>query len=159
LHARTIAAAIATGMLAVAGCGGDSGPDLEVGACTTADPTEALSLDVKAVECDSDEAKSKIVRQVEKSSECDVASVSDSSNDKVYCTEPHPPGSVPTKPAVGVCTTADPDQAVSVNIRLVNCDDKQAKSKIIERTKTEADCAKGSVRGSEGQVFCIEPVR
>ena len=99
-----------------------------------------------------------MVKEVEKSSECDVASVSDSANDKVFCTEPYPPGSVPTKPAVGVCTTADPDQAVSVNIRLVNCDDKQAKSKITKRAERESDCSKGSVRGSEGQVFCIEPV-
>ena len=159
MYARAIALALAIGAIGVAGCGEDEGAELKVGACTTADPTEALSLDVKAVECDSDEAKSKIVREVEKSSECDVASVSDSANDKVYCTEPYPPGSVPTKPDVGVCTTADPDQAVSVNIRLVNCDDKQAKSKITKRAKSEADCSKGSVRGSEGQIFCIEPVR
>src|SRR3712207_7779689 len=43
----------------------------------------ALSFDVKAVECGSDDAKSKIVREVRKSDECDVASVSDSSNEKV----------------------------------------------------------------------------
>jgi hypothetical protein len=159
LHARAIAVALAIGSIALAGCADDDEADLKVGACTNADPTEALSLDVKAVECGSDDAKSRIVREVEKSSECDVASVSDSSNDKVYCTEPYPPGSVPTKPAVGVCTTADPDQAISVNIRLVNCDDKQAKSKITKRAKTEAGCSKGSVRGSEGQIFCIEPVR
>ena len=159
MQARAITAALVTGTIALAGCGEEDGAELKVGACTTADPTEAVSLDVKAVGCDSDEAKSKVVKEVEKSSECDVASVSDSANDKVYCTEPYPPGSVPTKPAVGVCTTADPNQAVSVNIRLVNCDDKQAKSKITRRARSEGDCSKGSVRGPEGQVFCIEPVR
>jgi hypothetical protein len=158
LHARTIAVALAAGAIALAGCG-DSDPELKVGACTNADPTEALSLDVKAVECDSDDAKSKIVKEVKKSADCDVASVSDSSNDKVYCTEPYPPGSLPTKPAVGVCTTADPDQAISVNIRLVNCDDKRAKSRIVSRAESESDCEKGSVRGTGGQVFCIEPLR
>jgi hypothetical protein len=136
LNARTMAAAgIAAVALAAAGCGDSDESELEVGACTNADPTEALSFDVKAVECDSDEAKSKVVREVKKSDECDVASVSDSEKDKVYCTEPYPPGSAPTKPEVGACTTADPDQLVSVNIRLVNCDDKDAKSKIVKKAK------------------------
>ncbi|HEX8053087.1 MAG TPA: hypothetical protein VF517_08840 [Thermoleophilaceae bacterium] len=162
MHARitaTAAAALATGALALAGCGSDSGPELKVGACTNADPTEALSFDVKAVDCGDDEAKSKVVKQVEKSNQCDVASVSDSANDKVYCTEPYPPGSAPTKPEVGACTTADPNQLVSVNIRLVNCDDKEAKSKIIERAAQEDECKKGSIRGSGGEIFCIAPVR
>jgi hypothetical protein len=159
LHAR-ITAALAAGVLALAGCGGgESGPELKVGACTNADPTEALSFDVKAVDCEDDAAKSKVVEEVEKSEQCDVASVSDSSNDKVYCTEPYPPGSAPTKPEVGVCTTADPDQLVSVNIRLVKCTDKEAKSKIIERVTKESECTKGSVRGSKGEIFCIAPVR
>lgn len=151
------AAGIAALALVVAGCG-DSEPELKVGACTNADPTEALSFDVKAVECDSDDAKSKVVKEVKKSDECDVASVSDTAKDKVYCTEPYPPGSAPTKPEVGACTTADPDQLVSVNIRLVNCDDKDAKSKIVKKAKTEEDCRKGSIRGSAGEIFCIEPV-
>ena len=154
----TVAAALAAGALAVAGCGGDSGPELKVGSCTNADPTEALSFDVKAVDCDDDAAKSKIVREVEKSDQCDVASVSDSANKKVYCTEPYPPGSAPTKPEVGACTTADPDRLVSVNIRLVNCDDKEAKSRIVKRAKDEEECSKGSIRGQKGENFCIEPV-
>jgi hypothetical protein len=157
LYARTTAvAAIATAALVIAGCG-DSEPELKVGACTNADPTEALSFDVKPVECDADDAKSKIVKQVKKADECDVASVSDSAEDKVYCTEPYPPGSAPTKPAVGACTTADPDQLISVNIRLVNCDDKRAKSKIVKRVQDEADCRQGSIRGNKGEIFCIEP--
>lgn len=156
-HARAIAAALAAGAVALAGCG-ESEPDLKVGACTNADPTEALSLDVKAVDCDDDAAKSRIVREVKKSADCDVASVSDSSKDKVYCTEPYPPGSVPTKPEVGACTTAGTNQAVTVNIRLVNCSDKAARSKIVRRASSEADCRKGSVKAANGQVFCIEPV-
>ena len=158
MYARTTAiAAIAAAALVIAGCG-ESEPKLKVGACTNADPTEALSFDVKAVECDSKDAKSKVVREVEKSDECDVASVSDSSEDKVYCTEPYPPGSAPTKPEVGACTTADPDQLISVNIRLVNCDDKEAKSRITKKVKDEEDCSKGSIRGNRGEIFCIEPV-
>ena len=153
----TVAASIAALALALAGCG-DSEPELEVGACTNADPTEALSFDVKAVDCESDEAKSKVAREVDKSEDCDVASVSDSANDKVYCTEPYPPGSAPTKPEVGACTTADPKQLVSVNIRLVNCDDKGAKSKIVKRVKREDECRQGSIRGEGGEIFCIEPV-
>lgn len=156
MFARTAVAAIAAVALVVAGCG-ESEPELKVGACTNADPTEALSFDVKAVECDSKDAKSKVVREVEKSDECDVASVSDSSKEKVYCTEPYPPGSAPTKPEVGACTTADPDQLISVNIRLVNCDDKEAKSKITEKVADEADCNKGSIRGNKGEIFCIVP--
>ena len=151
------AAGIAAVALVVAGCG-DSEPELKVGACTNADPTEALSFDVKAVDCDSDDAKSKVVKQVKKSDECDVASVSDSSKDKVYCTEPYPPGSAPAKPEVGACTTADPDQLISVNIRLVNCDDKDAKSKIVKKVASEDECKKGSIRGQKGEIFCIEPV-
>ena len=151
------AAAIGAVALVLAGCG-ESEPELKVGACTNADPTEALSFDVKAVECDSDEAKSKVVKQVSKSDECEVASVSDSAEDKVYCTEPYPPGSAPTKPEVGACTTADPDQLISVNIRLVNCDDKSAKSRIVKRAKRESDCKKGSIRGQKGEIFCIAPV-
>ena len=154
----TTVAALAAIVLALAACG-DSDPELKVGACTNADPTEALSFDVKAVDCDDKEAKSKVVREVKKSDECDVASVSDSANDKVYCTEPYPPGSAPTKPEVGACTTADPDQLISVNIRLVNCDDKDAKSKITERVPDEEECSKGSIRGSKGEIFCIAPVR
>jgi hypothetical protein len=158
LKARTtVAALIAALMLVIAGCG-DSEPELEVGAYTNADPTEALSFDVKAVECDSDDAKSKVVEQVDKSEDCDVASVSDNSNKKVYCTEPYPPGSAPTKPAVGACTTADPKQLVSVNIRLVNCDDKSAKSKIVRKVSSESDCKRGSIRGKRGEIFCIVPV-
>lgn len=158
--ARIIAAAApAAAALVLAACGGDSEPELKVGACTNADPTEALSFDVKAVGCDDDEAKSKIVREVEKSEDCDVASVSDSANDKVFCTEPYPPGSAPTKPEVGACTTADPDKLISVNIRLVNCDDREAKSKIVKRAADEEECSKGSIRGSKGEIFCIEPVR
>ncbi len=159
MKARTVVlSALAAVTLSVAACG-ESEPELKVGACTNADPTEALSFDVKAVDCDDKEAKSKVVREVKKSDECDVASVSDSANDKVYCTEPYPPGSAPTKPEVGACTTADPDQLVSVNIRLVNCDDKEAKSKITERASSEQDCKQGSIRGSKGEVFCIAPVR
>ncbi len=158
MKARTVVvSALAAATLSVAACG-DSEPELKVGACTNADPTEALSFDVKAVECDSEEAKSKVVKEVKKSDECDVASVSDSANDKVYCTEPYPPGSAPTKPEVGACTTADPDQLVSVNIRLVNCDHKDAKSRIVKRVASEEECKEGSIRGSKGEVFCIEPV-
>ena len=155
---RACAIALAAAALAASGCGGEEEPKLEVGACTTADPTEALSFDVKAVECDDKAAKSKIVRQVDKADDCDVASVSDSANDRVYCTEPHPPGSAPAKPEVGACTTADPDQLVSVNIRLVNCDHRQAKSKIVKRARREEDCKRGAIRGSKGEIFCIEPV-
>jgi hypothetical protein len=137
---------------------GESEPELKVGACTNADPTEPLSFDVKAVDCEDEEAKSKVVREVKKSDECDVASVSDSANDKVYCTEPYPPGSAPTKPEVGACTTADPDQLVSVNIRLVNCDHEDAKSRIVKQVEREDDCKIRAIRGSKGEVFCIEPV-
>jgi hypothetical protein len=156
VKAGSIAAALAALALAAAGCGDDE-PSLDVGACTNADPTEALSFDVKAVECDSDDAKSKVVGEAKKSDECDVASVTDSENDKVFCTEPYPPGSVPTKPAVGVCTTADPRKTVSVNIRLVKCDDPQAKSRITKRVRRESDCDK-PIRGKDGEVFCIDPV-
>jgi hypothetical protein len=149
------AALLAAALMAFA-CG-ESEPELEVGACTTADPKEPLSFDVKAVDCDDKAAKSKIVREVEKSDECEVASVTASERDTVYCTEPYPPGSVPIRPAVGVCTTADPAAPVSVNIRLVNCDDPAAKSRITKRAKREAECDEGAVRGREGEVFCIEP--
>ena len=142
--------------LLAAGCGDDE-PELKVGACTNADPTEPLSFDVKAVECDSKDAKSKVVGQADKADQCDVASVTDSASDKVFCTEPYPPGSVPTKPAVGVCTTADPRQTVPVNIRLVKCGDPQAKSRIVREAKSESECDK-PIRGKEGEVFCIEPV-
>ena len=147
--------AVATPLVA-AGCG-ESEPELKVGACTTADPKEPLSFDVKAVDCDDKSAKSKIVRAVKKSDDCDVASVSDTNREKVYCTEPYPPGSAPIRPAVGVCTTADPDDLVSINIRLVNCDDPAAKSKIVKRVKSESRCKQGAVRGRAGEVFCIEP--
>jgi hypothetical protein len=40
----------------------------------------------------------------------------------------------------------------------VNCDDKDAKSRIVERAKSEADCEKGSVKAANGQVFCIAPL-
>jgi hypothetical protein len=155
LSPRTTAGLALTALtLAVAGCG-ESEPELKVGACTSADPTEALSFDVKAVECDSGEAKSKIVREVRKSDECDVASVSDSANDKVYCTEPYPPGSAPTEPRVGACTTADPN-TVTVNVRLVNCDDPDAKSRIVKRVDEETDCERRAIRGKDGAIFCIE---
>jgi hypothetical protein len=153
-----MAASLAALALAFAGCGGKSKSGLEVGACTNADPTEALSFDVKAVDCDSKDAKSKVVRAVTKAADCDVASVSDSAHHKVYCTEPYPPGSAPTKPAVGACTTADPKQLVSVNIRLVACGDSSAKSKIVKRVSSESDCKNGSVRGQKGEIFCIDPV-
>ena len=157
MNARiTTAAVIAAGAMVIAGCG-DSEPELEVGACTTADPTETFSTDVKAVECDDEKAKSKVVKKVEKADDCDVASVSAPSEDKVFCTEPYPPGSAPTKLKVGVCTTADPKQLVSVNIRLVRCTDKEAKSKVTERVESERECKEGSVRGSKGEIFCIVP--
>jgi hypothetical protein len=152
-------ALLATGALALVGCGDDSEPGLKVGACTTADPTEALSLDVKAVDCEDKAAKSRIVREVPKSADCDVASVSDSSKDKVYCTEPYPPGSAPSKPQVGACTTAGTNQSVTVNIRLVNCADKEARSRIVKNASRESECEKGSVKDASGQVFCIEPVK
>ena len=158
LNARvTTLAVLAASTVTIAGCG-DSEPELKVGACTTADPTETFSSDVKAVDCDDGKAKSKVVKKVDKAAECDVASVSSPSEDKVFCTEPYPPGSAPTKPEVGACTTADPDQLISVNIRLVNCDDKDAKSRIVKRVASESDCKQGSIRGSKGEVFCIEPV-
>ena len=157
MSARNLLVAVAVATpLAAAGCG-DSEPELKVGACTTADPKEALSFDVKAVDCDDKSAKSKIVRAVKKSDDCDVASVSDANREKVYCTEPYPPGSAPIRPAVGVCTTADPNELISVSIRLVNCDDPAAKSKIVKRVKSESSCKKGAVRGRAGEVFCIEP--
>ena len=156
LNARaTAAAALAAAAIAIAGCG-DSEPELKVGACTTADPTEAFSAGVKAVECDDDAAKSKVVKEVDKAADCEVASVSAPSEDKVYCTEPYPPGSVPTKLEVGVCTTYDPKRPVS-DIRLVSCGDKQAKSKVVERVRREDECRDGSLRGSKGEVFCVVP--
>ena len=157
MNARiTAAAVVAAVVMAIAGCS-DSEPELEVGACTTADPTEAFSSDVKAVECDDKKARSKVVKKVEKADDCQVASVSAPSEDKVFCTEPYPPGSAPTKLEVGTCTTADPKQLVSVNIRLVSCSDKDAKSKVVERVKSEKECKEGSVRGSKGEIFCIVP--
>ena len=152
--ARLAAVAAAACALAVAACGG-SEPELKVGACTNADPTEPLSFDVKAVDCDSKEAKSKVAREVRKSDECDVASVSDSANDKVFCTEPYPPGSAPTEPRVGACTTADPN-TVTVNVRLVNCDDPDAKSRIVKRVEDETDCERRAIRGKDGAIFCID---
>lgn len=152
--AAGLAAVVAACALAAAGCGG-SEPELEVGACTNADPTEPLSFDVKAVDCDSDDAKSKVAREVRKSDECDVASVSDSANDKVYCTVPHPPGSAPTAPRVGACTTADPN-TVTVNVRLVNCNHPDAKSRIVKRVDEEADCERRAIRGRDGAIFCID---
>ena len=149
------ASVVATGLAAL-GCG-ESEPDLKVGACTTADPKQALSLDVKAVDCDDESAKSKIVREVKKSEDCDVASVSDANREKIYCTEPYPPGSAPIRPAVGVCTTADPNELISVNIRLVKCSDPAAKSRIVKRVKSESKCGKGAIRGRAGEVFCIVP--
>jgi hypothetical protein len=151
----TAVLAAAAAACALAGCGGESEPELKVGACTNADPTEALSFDVKAVECESGDAKSKIVREVRKSDECDVASVSDSANDKVYCTEPHPPGSAPTQPRVGACTTADPN-TVTVNVRLVNCDDPDAKSRIVKKVDEETDCERRAIRSKDGTIFCID---
>ena len=157
MKARTTGAAALTAFaLLTAGCG-DSEPELKVGACTNADPTEALSFDVKAVECDSKDAKSRVTGEAKKADDCDVASVTDSANDRVFCTEPYPPGSVPTKPAVGVCTTADPRQTVPTNIRLVKCDDPQAKSRITKRAERESDCDK-PIRGRNGEVFCIDPI-
>jgi hypothetical protein len=157
LKARiTVAASIAGLALAAAGCG-DSEPKLEVGACTNADPTETLSFDVKAVDCESDEAKSKVAREVDKSEDCEVASVSDSANDKVYCTEPYPPGSAPTKPEVGACTTVDPKKAFTPIVRLVNCDAKDARSKIVKRARSADECKGGSIRGDGGEIWCIEP--
>ena len=157
MNVRTLGFAVLTaGSLAISACGGSSSPTLEVGACTTADPTQSLSFDVKAVDCDEKDAKSKIVREVKDSKECDVASVSDSKNDKVFCTEPYPPGSAPARPAVGACMTADPKQIVSVNVRLVNCDDPQAKSRIVKRAASERECDEGSIKGARGEVFCIE---
>jgi len=158
MRRATVIALLSAAALA-SGCGGKSGSDLKVGACTTADPTQSLSFDVKAVDCDDKKAKSKIVKQVSKSDACDVASVTDSSNSKVYCTEPYPPGSTPTKPQVGACTTADPKQLISVNIQLVNCDDRKAKSKIVKVAKSEKECDQGLIRGTKGEVFCIEPKR
>lgn len=151
---RPLTAGLAALAIAMAGCG-ESEPELKVGACTNADPTEALSFDVKAVECESGDAKSKIVREVRKSDDCDVASVSASDRDKVYCTEPYPPGSAPTKPEVGACTTADPN-TVTVNVRLVNCDDPDAKSRIVKRVDEETDCERRAIRGKDGAIFCIE---
>jgi hypothetical protein len=147
-------AATAACALAAVGCG-ESEPDLKLGACTNADPTEPLSFDVKAVECDSEDAKSKVVREVRKSDECDLASVSDSANDKVFCTEPYPPGSAPTEPRVGACTTADPN-TVTVNVRLVNCNDPDAKSRIVKRVDEETDCERRAIRGKDGEIFCID---
>ena len=154
LNVRIVALAVCAA--ALVGCG-DSEPELEVGACTTADPTETFSSDVKAVDCDDDGAKSKVVEEVDKADDCDVASVSSPSEDKVFCTEPYPPGSAPTELKTGVCTTADPKQFVSVNIRLVSCEDKAAKSKVTKRVKRESDCKEGSVRGAKGEIFCIVP--
>jgi hypothetical protein len=156
LSPRTTAGLALTALtFAVAGCGGSEEPELKVGACTNADPTEALSFDVKAVDCEADDAKSKIVREVRKSDECEVASVSDSANDKVYCTEPYPPGSAPTEPRVGACTTADPN-TVTVNVRLVNCDDPDAKSRIVKRVDQESDCERRAIRSKDGEIFCID---
>ena len=112
---------------------------------------------MKAVECDDEGAKSKVVKEVEKSADCEVASVSAPSEDKVYCTEPYPPGSVPTKLGVGVCTTYDPKRPASADIRLVSCGDREAKSKVTERVRREDECRQGSLRGSKGEVFCVVP--
>jgi hypothetical protein len=158
LKARTTVAA-SMAALALAGVGCDSSePKLEVGACTNQDPDDFISLDVKAVDCESDEAKSKVYEEADKSEDCELSSVSDRENDKVYCTEPYPPGSGPGRLRVGACTTAGtkgPD--LNPLPVLIDCDHKNAKSKIVKRAKSEDECSRRAIRADNGDIWCIEP--
>jgi hypothetical protein len=71
--------------LAVAACGGAG--EAEVGKCTNADPDLTVQVvEIEIVDCDSDEATEKIVREVQDGSECEAASLT--SGEQVFCTEP-----------------------------------------------------------------------
>ena len=70
--------------LLVAGCGTQ---EAEVGKCTNADPDLGVQVvAIEIVDCDSDEATEKIVREVKDGSECEEARLT--VDDKTFCTEP-----------------------------------------------------------------------
>ncbi len=70
--------------LAIAGCG-ESGP--EVGKCTNANPELGVELDVKVVDCDSDEATMKITKETKDQFSCKSGALK-SEDGTVFCTEP-----------------------------------------------------------------------
>jgi hypothetical protein len=82
---RPVAAALLAALaLAVAACGA---AEAEVGKCTNADPELTVQVvEIEIVDCDSDDATEKIVREVKDGSECEEASLT--SGDTVFCTEP-----------------------------------------------------------------------
>jgi hypothetical protein len=80
---RLLAAATLTAALVVAGCGAQ---EAAVGKCTNADPDLGVQVvEIEIVDCDSDEATEKIVREVEDGSECEEARLT--AGDKTFCTE------------------------------------------------------------------------
>ena len=63
-----------------------------------------------------------------------------------------------TDPGVGDCTTADPTQLVNVSVELVDCEDSEAKSKIVKATADPKECGGGAVE-FEGDKFCLEGLK
>ena len=81
---RLCAAAALSAALFVVGCGTQ---EAEVGKCTNADPDLTVQVvEIEIVDCDSDEATEKIVREVQDGAECEQARLT--VGDKTFCTEP-----------------------------------------------------------------------
>jgi hypothetical protein len=71
---------------ALAGCGSAGGP--EVGKCTNSDPDLGVELDVQIVDCDDDDATTKIVKEAENRADCESGTLRSEDHDKIFCTEP-----------------------------------------------------------------------
>ena len=63
-------------------------------------------------------------------------------------------------PEVGKCTNSDPDLGVELDVKIVDCDDDAATTKIVKEAKDSSECDSGTLRAEDSDtVFCTEPLK
>ena len=62
-------------------------------------------------------------------------------------------------PEVGKCTNSDPKLGVELDVKVVDCDDSDATTKIVKQAKSGAECDSGQLKTSDNKVFCTEPLK
>jgi hypothetical protein len=62
-------------------------------------------------------------------------------------------------PAVGKCTNSDPKLGVELDVKIVDCGDSSATTKIVKEAKSGAECDSGQLKTSDKKIFCTEPLK
>jgi hypothetical protein len=70
-----------------------------------------------------------------------------------------PVGCGSSGPAVGKCTNSDPKLGVELDVKIVDCGDSSATTKLVKEVKDGSECDSGQLKSSDKKIFCTEPLK